>query len=104
MERFEATNLVHDAIRSAGACVTDFHKYSNFSVCLNVEIEAQELPGMYDAVLLPGLRIAPERNVFLGPYDEILKADPGKSLIGTVAIAFLHTEPDLKIETPAVPG
>ena len=101
-ERIEMTNRVSEAINQAGAWITDFHLYSNILICINFQIPSTDLGKLAATLQETGLQLSQESLEQLTPAtDTMLKEN---ELIGTLQITFVHNEPDMLREIPAVPG
>ncbi|KAF3890452.1 MULTISPECIES: hypothetical protein [Nostocales] len=101
-ERIQMTARVSEAINQAGAWVTDFHLYSNVLICINFEVPSGNLEKLAASLQETGLHLSQESFEQLIPAnDSALKE---KQLVGTLQITFVHNEPDLLREVPAVPG
>ena len=101
-ERIHMTARVSEAINQAGAWITDFHLYSNILICINFEVPSANLDRLAASVQETGLHLSQESlEQLLLANDWTLKE---KELIGTLQITFVHNEPDLLREVPAVPG
>jgi hypothetical protein len=102
--RIEIVSMVRDSILSLGASITDFQQFSNASVCLTIELPFHHLPVLYKTLSALPVSLSPE----IGELIHGLQIDPSVSastiVAGTLAISFLHHEPDLHIPIPAVPG
>jgi hypothetical protein len=101
-ERIGMTARVSEAINQAGAWIIDFHLYSNILICINFEVPSANLDRLAASVQDTGLHLSQESLEQLIPAnDSTLKE---KELVGTLQITFVHNEPDLLREIPAVPG
>jgi hypothetical protein len=101
-ERIGMTARVSEAINQAGAWITDFHRYSNILICINFEVPSANLDRLAVSLQQTGLPLSQESLEQLMPAnDSTLKK---KELVGTLQITFVHNEPDLLREVPAVPG
>jgi hypothetical protein len=101
-ERIRMTARVSEAINQAGAWITDFHLYSNVLICINFEVPSANLDKLAASLTQTGLHLSQESLEQLMPAnDSMLKQ---KELVGTLQITFVHNEPDLLREIPAVPG
>lgn len=101
-ERMGMTARVSEAINQAGAWITDFHLYSNVLICINFEVPSAKLERLATSIQETGLHLSQESWEQLIPAHESTLKD--KELIGTLQITFVHNEPDLLREVPAVPG
>ena len=101
-ERIQMTAHVSEAINQAGAWITDFHLYSNILTCINFEVPSANLDKLAVSLQETGLHLSQESlDQLMGANDSTLKE---KELVGTLQITFVHNEPDLLREVPAVPG
>lgn len=101
-ERIGMTGRVSEAINLAGAWITDFHLYSNVLICINFEVPSANLGRLATSVQQTGLNLSQQSIEQLMPSDDLTLID--KELAGTLQITFIHNEPDLLREVPAVPG
>lgn len=101
-ERIGMTDRVSEAINQAGAWITDFHLYSNILICINFQVHITNLNRLAATLQETGLRLSQESLEQLMPtHDSTLKE---QELVGTLQITFVHNEPDLLRDVPAVPG
>lgn len=107
-DRHEMISRAKEAILKGGGFVTDFHMFSNLSICLNFELSARKIESFYDALKATGLGLTGESHEMLEECSkriEQLGEEAGASEItGTLEITFIHDEPDLRIEVPPIPG
>jgi hypothetical protein len=96
------TNRVGEAINQAGAWITDFHQYSNILICINFQLPIANLDKLAATLQQTGLQLSQESLEQLKPSHEPMPQD--QELIGTLQITFIHNEPDLLRDIPAVPG
>jgi hypothetical protein len=101
-ERLEMTHRVSEAINQSGAWITDFHQYSNVLICINFEIPLADLSRLAATLQATGLQLSQESIDQLTPVNASTRKQP--ELPGTLQITFVHVEPDLLREVPAVPG
>ncbi len=101
-ERIGMSDRVSEAINRAGAWITDFHLYSNISICINFQVPIANLGKLAATLQQTGLQLSQKSLEQLTPaHDSMLKE---QELVGTLQITFVHTEPDLLRDVPAVPG
>ena len=101
-ERIQMTARVSEAINQAGAWITDFHQYSNVLICINFEVPIANLDRLAVSLQETGLHLSQESlEQLMAASDSTLKET---ELVGTLQITFVHNEPDLLREVPAVPG
>lgn len=101
VDRIQMTDCVSEAINQAGAWITDFHLYSNILICINFEVSIANLDKLATSLQATGLQLSQESLEQLMPTDT---AQGQKELVGTLQITFIHNEPDLLRDVPAVPG
>jgi hypothetical protein len=101
-ERIQMTARVSEAISQAGASITDFHLYSNVLICINFEVPSANLDRLAASLQETGLHMSQESLEQLMPAND--STPKQKELVGTLQITFVHNEPDLLREIPAVPG
>jgi len=93
---------VSEAINQAGAWIIDFHLYSNILICINFQVPIANLNRLAGTLQETGLQLSKESLKQLMPaHDSTLKE---QELVGTLQITFVHNEPDLLRDVPAVPG
>lgn len=102
VERTQMTARVSEAINQAGAWITDFHLYSNVLICINFEVANANLDRLATSLLQTGLHLSQRSLEQLRPANH--STLPEKERVGTLQITFIHNEPDLLREVPAVPG
>lgn len=101
-ERIQMTDRVSEAINQAGAWITDFHLYSNILICINFQVPGANLEKLAATLQETGLHLSRESlDQLILSNDTALK---DQELIGTLQITFIHNEPDLLRDIPAVPG
>jgi hypothetical protein len=101
-ERIQMTANVSEAIHLAGAWISDFHQYSNVLICINFQVPSANLDRLSTTLKQTGLHLSQES------LDQLVcdrDSSPDDSeLIGTLQITFIHNDPDMIREIPAVPG
>ena len=106
--RHEMIGRVKEAISAGGGDILDFHQFSNVSLCLNFEIAAARLGTLRAALARTGLRLSGESLDALAAACGAARREggrpPAEGLAATLAITFVHDEPDLRIEVPPIPG
>lgn len=100
-ERIQMTDRVSEAISQSGAWITDFQLFSNISICINFQVPNTCLGNLAAKLQETGVHLNQESLDQLTPTDAPLKEE---DLSGTLQITFIHNEPDLLRDVPAVPG
>ncbi len=101
-DRLQMTARISEAINQSDAWITDFHQYSNIVLCINFQIPATHLAQLATALVETGLHLSQESLDQLTPPD--LPSSSEQEYSGTLQITFIHDEPDLLREIPAIPG
>ena len=105
--RHQMIPLVREALLQSGADILDSHFFSNISLCLNFELSAERIEQLQTALADINLQLSTESLERLANFHTPPKPDHAETSIpvpGTLQITFIHNEPDLRIEVPAVPG
>jgi hypothetical protein len=100
-DRIDMTHHVSEVISQAGAWITDFHLYSNILICINFQVPIGNLDKLSVKLQETGLQLSQESLKQLIPVHDSMK---DRELVGTLQITFVHNEPDLLRDVPAVPG
>jgi hypothetical protein len=95
--RHEVTSCVTDLVLRVGGFVLDAQRFSNKALVLKLQLPSvrytQFISGLTEcSVNLDGDPPAAHESVVSGEIS------------GSLHVRFIHDEPDLRIETPAVPG
>ncbi|MEX0271953.1 hypothetical protein AB3R30_22775 [Leptolyngbyaceae cyanobacterium UHCC 1019] len=101
-KRIEMIDRVSEAINQAGAWITDFHLYSNILICINFQVPIVSLERLSAMLQETGLQLSQESLEQLMPANDLMLNE--QELVGTLQITFVHNEPDLLRDVPAVPG
>lgn len=96
-ERNGATAFVFDTINTLDGWVDDVHMYSNMMTTITFTMKEDRLGTFVDALAGAGI------SVEFGK-DDRLAATRSVERSCSLQISFIHNEPDLKREVPAVPG
>lgn len=99
--RLRSVALLREAIVSSRGWVTDFHEFSNISICLQLEIPIEHLPLLAESLLAAGVKFDAASESLLFSYGEEQARGP---IPCTLQVLFVHNEPDLKRKVLAVPG
>ena len=95
--RHEVTSCVTDLVLGVRGFVLDSQRFSNNALVLKIQLPADRFEQF-----ITGLN---ECSVTLDgdPYA-VLESAASDEVVGTLHVRFVHDEPDLRIDTPAVPG
>lgn len=108
LERHDTIDLVKDLLSRGGAWVIDFKMFSNNILTIQFAITAEDIHKLQEALNQTALLVHEESTQQL---DELAaevelasEREKLKELNGGFVVHFIHNDPDLIIEVPAVPG
>jgi hypothetical protein len=101
--RLEVTACITDAVVGLGGFVLESQRFSNMALMLRFQIPVEKSDEFVEALRHCGLNLDEESEAPLEGAAKV-RHEQGTELHGTVFIRFVHDEPELRIETPAVPG
>ena len=94
---------VRRAISDSGGWILDIRLFSNVSVCLRFEIPFDLVKRLREELEASGLVLSGKSPD--GHSDFTADgSEAHEDIAGSLQITFVHSEPDLKIEVPAIPG
>ena len=96
-ERKDATSFVFDTVNRLGGWIDDVQMYSNLMNTIRLTLAASACPALI-AALREGDIAVDE------PGEDLAGADSAVEHMATLQITFIHDEPDMKRDVPAVPG
>ena len=104
-DRHRATDDAANAVAAAGGWVDDYQQFSNKMTTLRVTVPAKGLHALRDHLSDRGLALADTAILDL----DHLANDPAmmegdREVSATLQMTFIHGEPDLRVDIPAVPG
>lgn len=102
-DRHQATTAVIDAITDAGGWLADSTRFSNIAITLRFTIPAGSLAGWGAALAAAGVVLDDESRASLVDRGQTAR-DPDVEVTAALSLTFIHNEPDLRQEVPAVPG
>ncbi len=91
IERNKALQLLMDGIQSCEGWIVNHQLFSNMSASIIFEIPSDEICKFYEKLQSSGFNINADEN-FVGKTSDVR---------GSIAITFIHEEPDLKRDVPA---
>ncbi len=99
---------VKEAIQQGGGDILDFHMFSNTAICINFEVSLENIEKLRSSLMATGLRLNPEsRDLLAGCCNQLAKVEESAKateVSGALNITFIHSDPDLRIEVPPIPG
>ena len=101
---------VREAFAASNASIFDFKMFSNVSLSIIFELPARRIGELANALAATGLRLSAESRELMA--DRQQRYIEGKSsqqqqeaeITGALQITFIHDEPDLRLDVPAIPG
>lgn len=98
-ERHAVTAQASDAVIACRGYILDYNQFSNMAVCFTIEIPPARLADLRDRLAALDIDLKPP-----APEEQALAADAPEEVAASLRITFIHNEPDLRIEIPAIPG
>ncbi len=102
-DRHQVTTDVNDAISAAGGWVVNHSLFSNIAITIQFSMSPQKLDEFRDRVIAASVKLDDESIAKIRTAVEKHVPDP-VDVTATLSITFMHNEPDLRREIPAVPG
>jgi hypothetical protein len=99
VDRHEMIAKLRDALQSASADLIDFQMFSNTAINLSFEMREMHAAELGRALLSTGLALDDESLEALR-----LESQTADVLTGSLNVTFIHSEPDLRIPVPPIPG
>jgi hypothetical protein len=94
---------VRDAIGAHGGFILDSHLFSNAVLSISFEIRGGDVEALVSAMTAAGLLLDAQSSSRLAVWDASA-VDSDSTIPGMLSINFVHDDPPLRIEVPAVPG
>ena len=94
---------IRDAISSCGGFILDSHLFSNALLSVSFEVRGRDVESLSAGLSAAGLRIDAQSLSRLRECRE-RECDSDTVIPGSLSINFIHGDPPLRIEIPAVPG
>ncbi|MCD2180205.1 hypothetical protein [Rhizobium sp. C1] len=101
--RHQVTADINDAVVSAGGWVSDHTFLSNIATNFRMVLPPQGLARFRDLVTTAGVHLDAESETAVADLIANEKGLP-EELPASLNVTFIHDEPDLRREVPAVPG
>ncbi|MBO3759202.1 hypothetical protein [Ciceribacter sp. L1K22] len=94
-ERNDATSFVFDAINACGGWIEDVHMYSNKMTTVRLALPGTAIEDLIGSLIDGGIAVDP---------PEAPASSDDRERRVTLQLTFLHDEPDLMRDIPAIPG
>ena len=101
--RHQVTAEINDAVVTAGGWVTDHTFFSNIATNFRMVLTPHGLARFRELVVAAGVHLDEESDAVLFDLTAKEKSLP-EELPASLNVTFIHDEPDLRREVPAVPG
>lgn len=99
-ERHAVTSQASDAILACRGYILDYNQFSNLAVCFTIEIPPARLADLRTRLAALEVSLQPasaEETALSGSAST-------EEIAASLRITFIHNEPDLRLEIPAIPG
>ena len=100
----------HELVSQLAAILNDLgwvlesHPFSNIALAVHFEVSALNIPKLRPALTSLPLAFSASSIEALTHLENTPIADLSKEITGSVHVTFVHSEPDLHDDIPAVPG
>ena len=96
---------VMESVSKCGGAILDHQQYSNQLLRVSTEIRATRLDGLLAGLAEAGVTLSQDSmDDATAEATERTRETREARMAGTLVIRFVSDEPDLRIQTPAVPG
>ncbi|KQW31345.1 hypothetical protein ASE36_03550 [Rhizobium sp. Root274] len=95
VDRRLATQLVFDTVNRLGGWIDDTRMFSNVMNTIRLILPSGAFSSFAQALCEAGIAIDPPQNQ---------GGNPDAERMATLQITFIHDEPDLRRDVPAIPG
>lgn len=102
LDRHVATGCIQDAISHSEGWVEDARLYSNKMTTISLVVSAGKFDNLLGQIEAAGIDVEPVPGHGRGDIGKV--ADNETELNVSIQLSFIHDQPDLKQEIPAVPG
>ncbi len=106
-DRHQVTAAVGEVVSVAQGWIADHTLYSNIALTVTFSVPGKDLAVLRDGLLAAGVVLDDDSLMRLAARltAEMEKAEAGRDdLPASLNLTFLHDEPDLRRDIPAVPG
>lgn len=101
--RHQVSADINDGVIAAGGWVSDHTFFSNIATTFRVVLPPEGLGRFRDLVTAAGVHLDVDSEAAIDALLEKQKGLP-EEIPASLNVTFIHDEPDLKREIPAVPG
>lgn len=84
--------------------VLDFRQFGNAALAIQFELPARDLSRLRGALATVPISLSDASLDALSAFEDALEAELPDEVAGSLHVTFFHSEPDLRIPVPAVPG
>ncbi len=107
VDRYKMTQRVEQTVSACGGWIVNHHAFSNIALSLEFEMPKAKAGVLVAALAAAGLRLSDKTMADaqeIGSESETGSLMPDEELTGYISITFVHDEPDMRREIPAIPG
>lgn len=101
--RHQVSADINDAVVAAGGWITDHTFFSNIATTFRAVLAPSGLAAFRDRIAAIGVHLDAESTEKLAALIENQRGLP-EEIPASLNVTFIHDEPDLRREVPAVPG
>lgn len=102
-DRHQVTSDIREAISGAGGWVVDHTLSSNIALTIRCSLPSQQLDEFQKRIVAAQVKLKDDSIAGIQAMTAKHSAEPN-DISATLNVTFIHDEPDLRREVPAVPG
>ena len=102
-DRHEVVAGLTEVLNEAG-WIVDFRQFSNMALAVQFELSPREAPRFRELLATLPVKLSTESLAALAAMESSPVAQLPDPLPGAIHVTFVHSEGDLRIPVPAVPG
>ena len=101
--RLEVVSQLTSVLNEVG-WIVDFHQFSNLSLTVLFEMPRTGVPRLRSGLAAIPFSLLASSLDALSRIEQESVSSASENLSGSIQVTFVHSEPDLRIPVPAVPG
>lgn len=101
IERHQAISAASDAITAGGGWIIDHTLFSNMMATIRFSLPPDGQRILQKQIKAADIHLDADSTAAL---NQIISPSTQDEILGALSLTFVHHEPDLRMEIPAVPG
>ncbi|SJZ37275.1 hypothetical protein SAMN02745126_00702 [Enhydrobacter aerosaccus] len=103
VERHQAVTAASEAISASGGWIIDHTLFSNIMATIRFALPVEEQEALKERLKAGGIGLEADASGD-SKQQGTDRSLPSAEIVGSLTITFIHNDPDLLIEVPAIPG